>query len=56
VIGALCSRHEIALIDLRSEAIFAKGHPLFASQSPIDRIALEAPLRLPRRDATDRPL
>jgi rhodanese-related sulfurtransferase len=48
---ALLLRHEIALIDLRSEAIFAKDHPLFAANLAIDRIALEAPLRLPRRDA-----
>jgi len=43
-------REEIALIDLRSEHVFAQGHPLFAAQIPASRIAEEAPLRLPRRD------
>lgn len=41
---------EIALIDVRSEDVFARGHPLFAAQIPVDRIAAEAPWRLPRRD------
>ena len=47
---ALLTRAEIALIDLRSEHAFAQGHPLFAAQLPVDRIAVEAPHRLPRRD------
>jgi rhodanese-related sulfurtransferase len=46
---ALVLRRELALIDLRSEAEFASGHPLFAAQLGADRIALEAPCRLPRR-------
>ncbi len=46
---ALLSRRELALIDLRSEAEFATGHPLFAAQIPLDRLELEAPLRIPRR-------
>ncbi|WP_246448470.1 rhodanese-like domain-containing protein [Novosphingobium flavum] len=41
---------EIALIDVRDEDAFARGHPLFAAQIPVDRIAAEAPWRLPRRD------
>jgi rhodanese-related sulfurtransferase len=48
--AALIARDEIALIDLRDEAAFATGHPLFASQLPIDRIGIEAPARLPRLD------
>lgn len=48
--AALLARHEIALIDLRDEDSFAHGHPLFAAQIPLDRIAIEAPVRLPRRD------
>jgi len=48
--SALLARDEIALIDLRDEASFATGHPLFASQLPVDRITIEAPVRLPRRD------
>ncbi len=47
---ALLARDEIALIDPREEAAFATGHPLFAAQLPADRIAIEAPARLPRRD------
>ncbi|WP_343046822.1 rhodanese-like domain-containing protein [Sphingomonas chungangi] len=47
---ALVLRREIALIDLRTEASFATGHPLFAANLAANRIALEAPFRLPRRD------
>jgi len=47
---ALLLRHELALIDLRDEASFALGHPLFAAQLPLDRLELEAPVRIPRRD------
>jgi rhodanese-related sulfurtransferase len=35
---------------VREEAKFATGHPLFAAQLPGDRIDVEAPTRLPRRD------
>jgi rhodanese-related sulfurtransferase len=48
---ALLLRDEIALLDLRHEAAFATGHPLFAANMAADRIALEAPARLPRKDA-----
>jgi rhodanese-related sulfurtransferase len=48
--NALLARDEIALIDLREEAAFALGHPLFAAQIPLRRLAIEAPWRLPRRD------
>src|ERR1700684_1209614 len=47
---ALLVRDEIALLDLRHEAAFATGHPLFAANMAADRIALEAEVRLPRRD------
>ncbi|WP_157218875.1 rhodanese-like domain-containing protein [Flavisphingomonas formosensis] len=47
---ALLLRAEIALIDVREEAAFATGHPLFAAQIPLERIQIEAPSRLPRRD------
>jgi len=47
---ALLTRSEIALIDVREEAAFATGHPLFAAQIPLERIGIEAPARLPRRD------
>src|SRR5215470_11918830 len=48
---ALLLREEIALLDLRHEAAFATGHPLFAANMAADRIALEAETRLPRKDA-----
>ena len=48
--ATLLARQEIALIDVRDEADFARGHPLFAAQIPLARIAVEAPWRIPRRD------
>jgi rhodanese-related sulfurtransferase len=47
---SLLLREEIALLDIRHEAAFATGHPLFAANMAADRIALEAELRLPRKD------
>ncbi|RQH10696.1 rhodanese-like domain-containing protein [Bradyrhizobium sp. RP6] len=47
---ALLLREEIALLDLRYEAAFATGHPLFAANMALDRIAVEAEVRLPRKD------
>jgi rhodanese-related sulfurtransferase len=46
----LLLRDEIALLDVRHEAAFATGHPLFAANMAADRIALEAGTRLPRKD------
>src|SRR5436189_6294080 len=46
----LLLRSEIALLDLRHEAAFATGHPLFAANMAAGRIALEAAARLPRKD------
>ncbi len=46
----LLLRQEIALLDVRSEAAFATGHPLFAANMAADRIALEGEARLPRKD------
>jgi rhodanese-related sulfurtransferase len=48
--AALIARTEIALVDVRDEAAFASGHPLFAAQVPLDRIEIEAAARWPRRD------
>lgn len=45
----LLARREIALIDLREEAIFARDHPLFAAQIPLGRLQLEVPIYIPRR-------
>jgi rhodanese-related sulfurtransferase len=47
---ALLLRDEIALLDIRHEAAFATGHPLFAANMAADRIALEAASRLPRKE------
>lgn len=47
---ALLLREEIALLDIRHEAEFATGHPLFAANMAADRIALEAATRMPRKD------
>jgi rhodanese-related sulfurtransferase len=47
---ALLLRDEIVLLDLRHEAAFASGHPLFAANMASGRIALEAATRLPRKD------
>ena len=47
---ALLLREEIALLDVRHEAAFATGHPLFAANMAAGRIALEAETRLPRKD------
>jgi rhodanese-related sulfurtransferase len=46
----LLLREEIALLDLRHEAAYATGHPLFAANMADDRIALEAKTRLPRKN------
>ena len=46
----LLLREEIALLDLRHEAAFASGHPLFAANMAAGRIALEAETRLPRKE------
>jgi rhodanese-related sulfurtransferase len=48
--SALLLRDEIALLDLRHEAAFATGHPLFAANMAAGRIELEAAIRLPRKD------
>jgi len=47
----LRARREVALIDVREEDPFAQQHPLFAAQLSAGRIELDAPWRLPRRDA-----
>src|ERR1700716_2606536 len=47
---ALLLRDEIALLDLRHEAAYATGHPLFAANMAAGRIELEAGTRLPRKD------
>src|SRR5580693_292687 len=46
---ALLAREEIALLDVREEAAFATGHPLFAASLSLSRFELEIYDRLPRR-------
>jgi rhodanese-related sulfurtransferase len=46
---SLINRAEIALLDVRDEASFAEGHPLFAASLPLDRLELEILDRVPRR-------
>src|SRR6202048_2830796 len=48
--SALLLREEIALLDVRHEAAYATGHPLFSANMATERIALEAETRLPRKD------
>jgi rhodanese-related sulfurtransferase len=49
---ALIGGREIALLDVREEAIFAEGHPLFAASLALSRLELEVLDRIPRK-ATD---
>src|SRR5271170_1852482 len=46
---ALRDRAEIGLLDVRPEARFAAGHPLFAASFPLGRLEAEVLDRLPRR-------
>ena len=45
---SLHQRQEVALIDVREEADFASGHPLFAANIPLSKLELEILNRLPR--------
>src|SRR5580658_4049115 len=47
--NALLAREEIALLDVREEATFATGHPLFAASLSLSRLELEIYDRVPRR-------
>ncbi|WP_053213993.1 rhodanese-related sulfurtransferase [Pseudomonas sp. Q12-87] len=47
---ALLNREELALIDVREEAPFAEGHPLFAANISLSKLELEVYSRIPRRD------
>ena len=46
----LLARDEIALVDLREEHPFARAHPLWAANLPLDLIERDAARRIPRRD------
>ena len=40
---------EIALLDVREEGVFAKGHLLLAASAPLSRLEMRVPLLVPRR-------
>ncbi|WP_017345339.1 rhodanese homology domain-containing protein [Pantoea sp. A4] len=50
IIHALQQRQEIALVDVRDEALYAQGHPLFAVNIPLSKLELEWLDRIPRLD------
>lgn len=45
---ALLNRQEVALIDVREEAPYAEGHPLFAVNIPLSKLEIEILNRVPR--------
>src|SRR5260370_19995507 len=45
----LAARHELALVDLREELIFAQNHLLFARSAPLSRLELNFTRLVPRR-------
>lgn len=47
---ALLAQEEVALVDVREEAPFAEGHPLFAANIALSRLELEVFSRIPRKD------
>ena len=47
---ALLVKKEIALLDVRPESRFARGHPLFAASFPLGQLEALATERLPRPD------
>ena len=47
--GSLGQGTELGLLDLRDEAAFAKGHPLFATNLPLRRLKAEVEAFVPRK-------
>ena len=47
---ALLDKQEIALLDVREEDTFARAHPLFAANLPLNRVAADVRRRIPRLD------
>jgi rhodanese-related sulfurtransferase len=45
------SEGEFALLDVREQGAFARGHILLASNAPLSRLEIEAPRLVPRRGA-----
>ncbi|WP_323121384.1 rhodanese-related sulfurtransferase [Burkholderia alba] len=50
--AALLARDEIALLDVREEDPYARGHPLWAANAPLSTLELHAWARIPRLDTT----
>lgn len=48
ILQALRQQQEVALVDVRDEALYASGHPLFAVNIPLSRLELELLDRIPR--------
>ncbi|HVJ41203.1 MAG TPA: rhodanese homology domain-containing protein [Dongiaceae bacterium] len=48
--AALLDRREVALLDVREEAVFAAAHPLFAANASLSRLELDILARIPRPD------
>jgi rhodanese-related sulfurtransferase len=42
---------ELALLDVRGQGAFARGHILLAANAPLDRLEIDAPRLVPRRGA-----
>ena len=42
---------ELALLDVREEGAFARGHILLASNAPLSRLEIDVPRLVPRRTA-----
>ena len=40
--------HELAILDVREQGVFAEGHLLFASNAPLSRLEIEMPRLVPR--------
>ncbi|XXN65732.1 rhodanese homology domain-containing protein [Enterobacter ludwigii] len=49
IIHALRQRQEVAIVDVRDEALFATAHPLFAVNIPLSKLELELLDRIPQR-------
>ena len=50
--AALIEGREIALLDVREEGPYSRGHPLFAVSLPLSRLELKVLDLVPRFDAT----
>jgi rhodanese-related sulfurtransferase len=49
ILEALRQQQEVAIVDVRDEALFATGHPLFAVNIPLSKMELELLDRIPQQ-------